>query len=81
MTCLRLKLFIISPVLGSEFSNYKSSVKYFILIDMFIFMRYLRIDRSRNIKGEGREVRREEEVERADNFVIAPKCIPIGLYS
>ena len=61
MMCLKFKFLIISTVLFSKFSNSKSTVKYFMLIYMFIFMRYLKIDHSRDIKEEGREVRREEE--------------------
>lgn len=60
MMHLKFKFVIISTVLFSEFSNSESTVKYFILIYMFIFMRYLKIDHSRDIKEEGREVRREE---------------------
>lgn len=60
MMHLKFKFVIISTVLFSEFSNSKSTVKYFILIYMFTFMRYLKIDHSRDIKEEGREVRREE---------------------
>lgn len=61
MICLKFKFFIISTVLFSEFS--KSTVKYSILINMFLFMRCLKIDHSRDIKEEGREVRRGEEAE------------------
>ena len=48
MICLKFKFFTISTVLFSEFS--KSTVKYSILINMFPFMRCLKIDHSRDIK-------------------------------
>lgn len=61
MICLKFKFFTISTVLFSEFS--KSTVKYSILINMFLFMRCLKIGHSRDIKEEGREARRGEEVQ------------------